>query len=119
ILETPGGDPVAAADYAIEGAGTNTDLLKKTLKRMNREQVDDFMAKYNDKHPGDPLYKRLGVYGEGDWSLGAIVTGNFPETSGDDRNDLQILLMGQPGTDRERAEVAGLTAPQQIDQAGA
>jgi len=45
--------------------------------------------------------------------------GNFPETSGDDRNDLQILLMGQPGTDRERAEVARLTAQQQIDQAGA
>jgi len=118
ILRSPGGDPVAAANFAIEGAGTNTDLLKKMLKRMNREQADKFVADYDKAHPNDPLYKRLGVYGEGDWSLGAIVTGNFPETSGDDKNDLEILLMGTPTTDRERAEVARLTAKQQIDQAG-
>lgn len=118
VLSHPGGDPVAAANFAVAGIGTDVDLLKTILKRMDRKQVDAFITAYDAQPGAQPLAVRLGVHGKGDWSLEAIVTGNFPELSGDDRNDVTLALLGVPTTDFERAQVARLTAKQQLDDAG-
>jgi hypothetical protein len=108
LLKDPMGDPVAAFDYALKGWGADAELLKKTFGRMNARQVDAAVARWNMEHPlGPSLYARLGIFGKGD---------RWPKLSGDKKNEVEIAAMGVPVTDLDRAQVARMTAKQQIEQ---
>ncbi len=100
---------IARLDYAMEGAGTNNEVLRQTLGTLTREQFEAVRELYDEKHDPD-LLVRLGIRGQGNWWQS--------ETSGDTANDLEVLSLGIPRNDRERAEVAALRMHQQIDQAG-
>ncbi|MDF2235411.1 hypothetical protein P2H44_22885 [Albimonas sp. CAU 1670] len=101
---------VAAFNYAMDGAGTRDEVLKAQFRSMSREQVDAATEAYNAAHPGGPpLYERIGLFDEGNfWDS---------ETSGDAANELEVLTLGVPRNDRERMEVAALTARQQQESA--
>ena len=104
------GDPksmVVRLDYAMDGLGTNTEVLKQTLGSMTRDQFELVRNEYNKQHPNGPdLLTRIGIRGKGNfWDS---------EASGDAANELEILSMGIPRTERERAEVSAMEMKQQI-----
>ncbi|WP_372617587.1 hypothetical protein [Falsiroseomonas sp.] len=102
---------VAAFNYAVEGTGTRVDVLRRQFGRMTREQVDQAVTAYNAAHPNGPsLYARLGIHGEGNWVVS--------ELSGDERLEIERASLGVPQNDMERAELAALTARQQIRESG-
>lgn len=105
-------DPETAAlsfEHAVDRAGTDEDLLRRQFGRMSPDQVAAAVELYDSSHtPG--LYERLGIFEHsGD---------SFRELSGDDRLEIQVLAMGQPRNDRERAQVARMTSRLQLDNAG-
>jgi hypothetical protein len=102
---------VVRLDYAMDGLGTNTEVLKQTLGSMTRDQFDKVRKEYDEQHPGGPdLLTRLGIRGKSSfWNS---------ETSGDSANELEILSMGIPRNERERAEVSAMEMKQQIRDAG-
>jgi len=105
-------DPETAAlafEHAVDRAGTNEDLLRRQFGRMSPDQVAEAVRIYDDSHtPG--LYERLGIFEHSG--------GYFRELSGDDRLEIQVLAMGQPRNERERAQVARMTSRLQLDNAG-
>jgi hypothetical protein len=111
MIASPAQDSVAAFNYAVEGAGTHVDVLRRTFSRMTRKEVDLAVASYNRAHPEGPsLYARLGIHGQGNWLMS--------ELSGDEKNEIELASMGVPQDDRERAEVAHMAANQQIRDSG-
>jgi len=100
-------DPVAAFDFALAHEGKNKETLLAATGRMNRDQIDAAVEKWDKLHPGEPLYKKLGMFEKGRGEL-----------EGDARNDVELKFMGVPRNDRERAEVANMTTKQQIRDAG-
>jgi hypothetical protein len=96
-----------AMEYAIVGAGTNNELIDRTLGRMNRDEVKEMREKYKNRTSRD-LYADLGVFGRG----------TFGDLSGDDRLRAERMLLGVPRNDKERAEVAAFTIKQQRDETG-
>ena len=113
LVEQDMPDAVAAFDYAVEGAGTHTDVLRRTLGRLRQSQVDEAVRRYDEKArargaPG--LYARLGVYGKGNWFAA--------ELSGEEREEMEQALLGVAVTDRERAVLAALKARQQLEGTG-
>jgi hypothetical protein len=96
-----------AMEYAIEGAGTNNELVDRTLGRMNRDEIATMRRDYK-RRTGSDLYADLGVFGHG----------TFGDLSGDDRLRAERMLLGVPRNDRERAEVASFTIRQQREEAG-
>jgi hypothetical protein len=105
-------DPATAAlafEHAVDRVGTDEDLLRRTMGRMSRGQIDAAVAKYDDTHTPH-LYERLGLFEHSG--------GYFRELSGDDRLEIQVLAMGQPRNDRERAEVARMTSRLQLSNSG-
>jgi DNA/RNA non-specific endonuclease len=100
-------DPVAAFDFALAHEGKNKETLLAATGRMNRDQIDAAVEKWDKLHPGEPLYKKLGMFERGKGEL-----------EGDARNDVELKFMGVPRNDRERAEVANMTTKQQIRDAG-
>jgi uncharacterized protein YukE len=102
---------VVRLDYAMDGLGTNNEVLKQTLGSMTRDQFKLVRDEYDKQHPDGPdLLTRLGIRGKGDWW--------HSETSGDTANELEILSMGIPRNERERAEVSAMEMKQQIRDAG-
>lgn len=87
-------DPIAAVRYATERAGTDVGLLRRTFGRLSREEVRELASDYQ-RETGRDFYSMLGVYGH-----------SGGEVSGDERLEIERLLMGVPRNDRERAEVA-------------
>jgi len=100
-------DPVAAFDFALAHEGKNKETLQAATGRMNRDQIDAAVEKWDKLHPGEPLYKKLGLFEKGRGEL-----------EGDARNDVELKFMGVPRNDRERAEIANMTTKQQIRDAG-
>ncbi len=102
-------DPVTAFDFALAHEEKNKETLLATTGRMNRDQIDDAVKKWDAKYPlGPPLYKRLGMFEHGSGAL-----------EGDARNETEIAFMGVPRNDRERAEVANMATKQQVRDSGA
>ncbi len=84
--------------------GTDEQMLRDTFGRMNRDQIDAAVTKYDSTH-SESLYSRLGFFEHEDtW---------WNELSGDDRLDIEVLAMGQPRNARERAEVSRMRSRQQ------
>jgi len=95
-----------AMEVAIHGVGTNTDLIDRTLGRMNRTEIAQMRQHYDAF--GADLYEDLGVFGHS----------SFGDVSGDDRLRVERLLLGVPRNDRERAEVGAFTIQQQRSETG-
>lgn len=113
IVGSNEGNPRAVIDYMI--AHESTELARRYLGRMNRDQIDTLVSQYNADHPEGPgLYERLGLF-DHHWS---ITNWNGAVFSGDEANELEIAFMGRPRNDRERAEVALRVMNQQIEQSG-
>ncbi len=104
-----------AFEHAVDRAGTDEDLLRDTFGRMNRDQIDAAVARYDAAHPGESLYERLGLFDANNDPTSANYW--MPELSGDDRIDIQVLAMGKPRDARERAEVARMRSRLQRDNA--
>ena len=101
-------DPVTAFDFALAHEEKNKETLLATTGRMNRDQIDDAVAKWDEKHKqGPPLYKRLGMFERGSGAL-----------EGDARNEVEIKFMGVPRNDKERAEVANMATKQTVRDSG-
>ena len=100
-----------AMHYAVEGLGTNNELIDRTAGRMNRDEIATMREEYKDlprNTDHEDLYEALGIFGHG-----------FGDLSGDDRLRAERMMLGQPRNDRERAEVAAFTIQQQRDETGA
>ncbi|MGI9335727.1 MAG: hypothetical protein ACR2RL_21485, partial [Gammaproteobacteria bacterium] len=89
--------------YAIDGAGTNNEMIDRVLPRMNREEIADMELYY----PGD-LRADLGIFGHG-W---------FGDLSGDDRLRAEVQWLGRPRNAQERAEVELFRTRQQREETG-
>ncbi len=96
-----------ALQYAMDGAGTNNELIDRTLGRMNRDEIAAMRQAYRGR-TGRDLYADMGVFGHG-W---------FGDLSGDDRLRAERMLLGVPRNDKERAEVAAFTIRQQREETG-
>ncbi|OAI54260.1 hypothetical protein AYO47_03225 [Planctomyces sp. SCGC AG-212-M04] len=97
-----------AMHYAVDGVGTNNELIDRTLGRMNRDEIREMRQKYAVITNGDDLYTDLGVFGHG----------TFGDLSGDDRLRAERMLLGQPRNDRERYEVSMFAVQQQRKETG-
>ncbi|MFN8444200.1 MAG: hypothetical protein U0175_25685 [Caldilineaceae bacterium] len=108
MLDKGRADPAVAIKFAVKGVGTNEELIKRTLRTMDRDEIKAMSKAYKDRFDVD-LEDDLGTNGHG---------GFFTELSGDDRLEVERLLLGQPRNDRERVEVAQLAARQQREETG-
>ena len=117
MVEKGKANPAAAIKYAVRGWGTNEDLIRKTLKGMSAEEIrqmkDEYAAKYSGegKNNPDQLYEDLGVFQNADTAKAAGlkkgVGGDFfTELSGDERQEVEELLLGEPKNDRDRMRLA-------------
>lgn len=96
-----------AMEHAMDGAGTNEDLMFRFTERMDRDEIAAMREAYEDR-TGRSLDADMGVYGEGEF---------FTELSGDDRLRMERAMLGQPRNDRERLEVAAFALEQQRREA--
>lgn len=106
------GDPALAMVIATRDTGTNKDLITKTLGRLDKDGIArlraDYAERFGDKDP-DALDKLLGTNGKG---------GVMTELSGDDRLEVDLLMLGRPKNDRDRFELEKARTKQQRDEAG-
>ena len=110
--------PAVAIKYAVRGWGTNEALIRKTLRDMDAKEIADLKADYAQRfggpdHDQDALYNDLGVFQNADTARAADVKaasggGFFTELSGDERQEVEELLLGKPGNDRDRMRLARL-----------
>ncbi|MFO1322813.1 MAG: hypothetical protein U1F15_02005 [Burkholderiales bacterium] len=100
-------DPVVAMRFAMLGAGTDVPLIRRTLQRLSRDEIDKLHADYNTTYGGD-MFADLGVFGKG--ILGDV--------SGDDRLKIEQDLNGVPRNERERMQLAIFTNQQQFNERG-
>jgi hypothetical protein len=105
-------DPALAMVIATRGTGTNKDLITKTLGRLDKAGIAALRVDYAKNFgKGDPdaLDKLLGTNGKG---------GVMTELSGDDRLEVDLLMLGRPKNDRERFELEKARTAQQRNEAG-
>jgi hypothetical protein len=106
------GDPALAMVIATRDTGTNKDLITKTLGRLDKDGIArlraDYAERFGNKDP-DALDKLLGTNGKG---------GVMTELSGDDRLEVDLLMLGRPKNDRDRFELEKARTKQQRDEAG-
>ena len=106
-------DPKTAAlafEHAVDRAGTKEQLLKDTFGAMSKDQIEAAVAEYDKTH-SPKLYERLGIFGKGQGFF------DWPELSGDDAIDIQILAMGIPRNERERFQKSRMTSSLQMKNA--
>ncbi len=101
-------DPVVSLRYAVQGAGTNEALIRRSLQGLSREEIANIRTRYREEYQVE-LDDDLGTFGHG---------GTFTELSGDERHEVEILLMGTPRNDRERMEVARMNRDYQANETG-
>ncbi len=108
-------DPAVSIHLAVEGAGTDEDLIWRTLGRLDADQILRLRQDYGRRYGNGPddleaLDRALG-------------TGRFAETgdgdlSGDDRQRAQLMLRGRPRNDRERYQLELARTNQQQQETG-
>jgi hypothetical protein len=114
-------DPATAIAYAIKGAGTNEALIRRTLQGMPRAEIDKLIKSYAKDYGNgnqDALFNDLGVFQDEASAKAAGVKaasggGFFTELSGDDKHDVEELLLGTPENDRDQWRLARLKAEHQ------
>ena len=94
-------DPVKAFDFALAHDERNKETLKATTERMNRDQVKDAVAMWDNRNPGRSLTAELGLYG------------HKGKLEGDARNEVEIAFRGKPRNDKEKALIAIMVVEQQ------
>ena len=110
--------PSVAIKFAVRGWGTNEELIRKTLRGMSRQEIEALKTDYADRF-GDPkgaknaLFDDLGVFQNKQTAEAAGVEhatggGFFTELSGDDRQEVEELLLGAPTNDRDDWRLARL-----------
>ena len=110
--------PAVAIKYAVRGWGTDEELIRKTLRGMSAKEIDDLKHDYakrygKGKDDTDALYNDLGVFQNADTAKAVGIKaasggGFFTELSGDDRQEVEELLLGEPKNDRDRMRLARL-----------
>ncbi|HET7503547.1 MAG TPA: hypothetical protein VFK02_21140, partial [Kofleriaceae bacterium] len=109
-------NPAIAIKLAVHGRGTNEELIRDTLRGMTPAEVAqlklDYAARFGDGNP-NALYDDLGVFQNEATARAAGVTpasggGFFTELSGDERQEVEELLLGTPQNDRDRMRLARL-----------
>lgn len=81
-------DPLQEVELATEGLGTDTDVLKRTLKVMTKSEIDDLRTQWELRHRGE--------------SFDAMLRG---ELSGRDESDIMDMVAhGAPESDIERID---------------
>jgi hypothetical protein len=112
--------PAVAIKYAVRGWGTNEELIRKTLRGMSREEIEALKVDYAKRYGGEgkdqnknQLFDDLGVFQNADTAKAAGVEhatggGFFTELSGDERQEVEELLLGTPKNDRDKMRLARL-----------
>ncbi|GAA4049408.1 hypothetical protein GCM10022213_21620 [Parerythrobacter jejuensis] len=127
------GDPVATMEYAI--ANENFDVARTQLSRMDRTEIDALMRDWNTAHPGGPSFEEAMGLGEHRFSatdyllpvllgptgiaLNAARGANYNWSaafSGDEANELELLMNGVPQNEYEAGHIAQRTMDMQIEQ---
>ena len=88
-------------------AGTDEAWLKRFVGRMTSKEIEAMRGQFR-KDTGDDLDAELGIYDEG----------TFGELSGDDRLEMERLMLGIAQTDADRARHAAFALQQQRREAG-
>ena len=115
IIENGRVDLLAATMLATEGGGTHEQYLKSAYAGRSREEIADLRQRYATKVAGNSndlgaLDRMLGTNGNTGWGT---------ETSGDDAQELTLLLAGEARTDRDRARVAMIRVGNALEQGDA
>lgn len=109
-------NPAIAIKLAVRGAGTDEELIRNTLRGMTGGEVQqlklDYARRFGNGNP-NALYDDLGVFQNAATARAAGVTpasggGFFTELSGDERQEVEELLLGTPQNDRDRMRLARL-----------
>jgi hypothetical protein len=108
----------AAFHYALKHESATKETMVRLFGRMNRREIDEEVAKYDaDRGSGPSLYAKLGIRGQKKhWML--RLPGEEPLLEGDEANEVELKSIGVPRNDSERADVALLSAEQQIRDSG-
>lgn len=114
MVEKGRANPAVAIKYAVRGWGTNEELIRKTLKGMSAAEIEEMTKEYSDRFDkGNPnkLYQDLGVFQNDETAKAAGLSGGvggdfFTELSGDERQEVEELLLGKPENDRDRMRLA-------------
>jgi hypothetical protein len=109
-------NPAVAIKFAVRDTGTNEDLIRHTLRGMSPAEIDALKQDYTTRFgAGNPnaLFDDLGVFQNADTAAAAGVAhgtggGFFTELSGDERQEVEELLLGIPQNDRDRWRLARL-----------
>jgi hypothetical protein len=111
-------NPAVAIKYAVRGWGTNEALIRQTLRGMTAEEIAELKKEYADRFGGakknpNALFDDLGVFQNAETAKAAGVEhatggGFFTELSGDDRHEVEELLLGTPKNDRDRYRLSRL-----------
>ncbi|MGF6743931.1 hypothetical protein [Paraburkholderia atlantica] len=104
------GDATAGIGYAMAHDDKRFETLKRTLGQLDRKEVDQAFAAWDEAHPDHKLDQELNLGGQGSWWSEKL--------SGDERQEIELARMGVAKNDRERAEVSRMRAHQQIRDAG-
>lgn len=81
--------PEQEIDYAIEGAGTDEDAVKKTLAGKSPAQIKKIREAWEKKHPNENFDERV-----------------LSEFDGRERFDIELMLDGEPQTPQEKLKQA-------------
>lgn len=111
-------NPAVAIKFAVRGWGTNEELIRKTLRGMSAEEIkalrEDYAKRFGDNGKNkNALFDDLGVFQNKQTAAAAGVPhatggGFFTELSGDERHEVEELLLGTPKNDRDRMRMARL-----------
>ena len=114
----PADQAQAAFHYALKHESATKETMVRLFGRMNRREIDEEVAKYDaDRGSGPSLYAKLGIRGQKKhWML--RLPGEEPLLEGDEANEVELKSIGVPRNDSERADVALLSAEQQIRDSG-
>ncbi len=90
--------PAQEIHYAVEGAGTDEDAIRRTLAGRSREEIEQIRQEWNRLHPGENMDERL-----------------RSELGGRDEFDTNMLLEGEPENARQEMDQTRRRAQWELD----